>query len=170
VKRVLLDVNIVLDFILDRAPHSHHATALWAAAEEGEIEAVLPAHGVTTVFYLAARQRDAVFAHRVVSDLLVVPTIAAVDRPVLARALTLGWRDFEDAVCAAAAEATGCDLLVTRDPKGYPDSPVLVVDPSTAVVLLGGPGGPDEVAEGSMSPRRRPRGRQRGSRAVPRQR
>jgi predicted nucleic acid-binding protein len=136
VKRVLLDVNVILDLVLARAPFSASAVALWAGAEQGRLEIVLPGHGVTTVFYLAARERGNAFAARVIEDLLAVPSIAPVDGPVLRRALALGWPDFEDAVCAAAAEAARCDFLVTRDPKGYRRSPVPVVDAPTALSLI----------------------------------
>jgi len=61
---------------------------------------------------------------------------------VIGRALTLGWRDFEDAVCAAAAEAAGCKAIVTRDPRGFTDSPVEVMEPEAAVVWLGQPAAP----------------------------
>lgn len=44
--------------------------------------------------------------------------VAAVDDNVVRRALALAWPDFEDAVCAAAAEASACDAPVTRDPDG----------------------------------------------------
>ena len=51
-------------------------------------------------------------------------------------ALALAWPDFEDAVCAAAAEASGCDALVTRDPDGYPNAPLPVIDPAAALSWL----------------------------------
>jgi predicted nucleic acid-binding protein len=155
-KRLLLDVNVLLDFVLDRPPFAEAAGALWAAAERKEIEILVPAHGVTTIFYLAARQRGTAFARRVVSDLLVVPSVAAVDGAILRRALLLGQPDFEDAVCAVAAEAARCDVLVTRDPRGYPDSPVLVADPLTALSLLDGSQGPRGVAERPAAAYRRP--------------
>ncbi len=60
------------------------------------------------------------------------------DPPVLRRALSLGWPDFEDAVCAAAAESCGCDAIVTRDPKGFVESPVRVVDCPAALAWLTG--------------------------------
>jgi alkanesulfonate monooxygenase SsuD/methylene tetrahydromethanopterin reductase-like flavin-dependent oxidoreductase (luciferase family) len=44
--------------------------------------------------------------------------------------------DLEAAVCAAAAEAVGCDVIATRDPSGFPDSPVRVSDPATVLAWL----------------------------------
>jgi predicted nucleic acid-binding protein len=160
--RCLLDVNVILDMVLDRRPHLEAARALWAAAERKEIEAVVSAHGVTTVFYVVARERGAAFARRIITDLVVVPSIAAVDGPILRRALDLGWPDFEDAVCAAAAEAASCDLLVTRDAGGFKDSPVPVVDPVTALSLVRGETGPDRVGE---RPRRAYRSQKASGRA-----
>jgi predicted nucleic acid-binding protein len=156
VTRLLLDVNVVLDFLLDRAPFSGAARQLWARAERRRIEAFVPAHGVTTVFYVTARERNARFARRVLEDLLAVAAVAAVDGAVLGRALALPCPDFEDAVCLAAAEAAGCAMLVTRDPTGYRGAALPIVDPGTAVALLSD-GAPDAVEErpGRGSPRRR---------------
>ncbi len=145
--RVLLDLNILLDVLLDRHPHSESSLALWAAALRAEIQILFPAHGVTTVFYVTARARGTAFARTAVTELLAVASIAPVDEATLRRALALGWRDFEDAVCAAAAEAAACDLLVTRDTGGFEGSPVLAVDPVTALSLLRGGKEPDRVGE-----------------------
>ena len=135
-RRVLFDITVVLDFVLDRSPHAAPAALLWAAAERNEIEAFLPAPGITTIFYLVARHHDQRFARRVMDDLLLVPEIAPVDGPILRRALALGWPDFEDAVCAAAAEGAGCDAIISRDTKGFLKSPVRVLDPRAALALL----------------------------------
>ncbi len=152
-RRVLFDINVVLDFVLDRSPHAGPAALLWAAAERHEIEAFLPAHGITTIFHLVARHHDQRFARRVMDDLLLVPEIAPIDGPILRRALALGWADFEDAVCAAAAEGAGCDSIISRDAKGFVKSPVRVLDPRAALALLReGPGRAGEPA----SPFRRP--------------
>jgi len=145
--RVLVDLNVMLDVLLDRPGHAEAAARIWAAAERRKIEALLPAHGITTVFYLAARHKGAEFARRVVADLVTVFPIAAVSDAVTQRALALPWRDFEDAVCAAAAEASGCEAIVTRDPAGFVDSPVPVVDPQAVLAMLDEGGGPDVIAE-----------------------
>ena len=161
-RRVLFDLNVVLDFVLDRSPYAAPAALLWAAAERHQIEAFLPAHGITTIFYLVTRQHDQRFARRVLDDLLLVPSIAPVDGPVLRRALALGWADFEDAVCAAAAEGVGCDAIISRDPKGFAKSPVRVLEPRAALALLReGPSRAEETGLRFVAPKTRARSTKR---------
>ncbi len=138
-KPLLLDLNVILDVILERAPGVEAASALWAAIENGRGRGLIPAHGLTTIFYLLEKARDAAFARSAVDRLVSVFGVAPIDQAVVRRALVLGWPDFEDAVCAAAAEAAGCEAIVTRDPDGFPDSPVPVIDPAGALSwILGG--------------------------------
>lgn len=132
-KPLLIDLNVILDVILERAPGVEPASALWAAIEKGRAEALIAAHGLTTIFYLLERARGGSFARHGLEQLVGVFGVAPVDEAVVRRALGLGWPDFEDAVCAAAAEAADCEAIVTRDPNGFPDSPVPVVDPAAAL-------------------------------------
>ena len=94
---------------------------------------------VTTIHYLIGRSKGKAFADRAVGDLLGVFGVAAVDAAVLDRAVSLGFRDFEDGVCAAAAEAAGCELLVTRDVAGFRKSPVPIALPAVVLAGLGPP-------------------------------
>jgi hypothetical protein len=56
---------------------------------------------------------------------------------VLQEALELSMPDFEDAVTAAAARIAGCELIVTRDPKGFRGSAVRSLTPEAVTPLLG---------------------------------
>jgi predicted nucleic acid-binding protein len=136
VTRVLLDLNVLLDVVLDRKPGVTAAAHLWARLEGGAGRGMIPAHGVTTIFYILEKARGATFARRAVEQLLHVFAVAPVTDVVLRRALVLAWPDFEDAVCAASAEAAGCEAIVTQDPAGFPDSPLPIVDPAAALGLL----------------------------------
>lgn len=135
-KPLLLDLNIILDVILDRAPGAEAASALWAAIEKGQNRALIPAHGLTTVFYVLQKAHNAAFARNGVERLVSVFGVAAVDDTVIRRALALGWPDFEDAVCSAAAEIAGCEAIVTRDPDGYPNCTLPVIDAAAALAWL----------------------------------
>jgi predicted nucleic acid-binding protein len=135
VKRLLLDLNVILDVILDRE-HSDTAAQLWGLLERAKGRGFVPAHGITTIFYLLARAKSPPFARQGIEGILRVFTIAPVDEMVLRRAVALGWNDFEDAVCAAAAESCRCDVIVTRNPKDFAGCTIRVIDAATAVAWL----------------------------------
>jgi predicted nucleic acid-binding protein len=135
-KRVLFDVNVVLDVLLDRKPHVEASAAAWAAVETGMAEGLLAAHAVTTIHYLIQKETGAAKARGIVSAILRVFGIAAVNSAVIQEALQLSCPDFEDAVTAAAARLTSSDYIVTRDPKGFRGSPVRPLTPEAAMPLL----------------------------------
>lgn len=135
-KRVLLDVNVVLDVLLDRKPFADPASAVWAAVERGEAEGLLSAHAVTTLHYLNAKAVGVRMASETTEALLSVFNVAAVDEAVLRSALSLEWKDFEDAVTAAGARRAKCDAVVTRNPKDFKGAPVRILTPAEAVAWI----------------------------------
>jgi predicted nucleic acid-binding protein len=137
VKRVLLDVNIVLDVLLDRQPFAQAASSVWSAVEQGRAKGLLAAHAVTTIHYLNARAVGPRLARETTDALLSVFDVAAVEEAVIRAALALRWRDFEDAVTAAAARRARCDVIVTRNPKDFRTSPVRVLTSAEAAAWLG---------------------------------
>jgi len=135
-KRVLFDINVVLDVLLDRRPYAEASAAAWAAVETGVAEGLLAAHAVTTIHYLVRKEMGATKARRIISAILRVFGVAAVDAAVIQEALQLSCSDFEDAVTAAAARLAGCHYIVTRDPRGFRGSPVRSVTPEVVTALL----------------------------------
>jgi predicted nucleic acid-binding protein len=136
-KRILFDTNVVLDVLLDRQPYAEASAAAWAAVETGISKGMLAAHAVTTIHYLVRKERGNIKASRIVSAILRVFGVAAVDGAVVQEALQLPFSDFEDAVTAAAARLAGCECIVTRDPKRFRGSPVRSLTPEAVIPLLG---------------------------------
>jgi predicted nucleic acid-binding protein len=135
-RRVLFDTNVVLDVLLDRQPYAEASALVWAALEAGVAEGLLAAHAVTTIHYLVRKEKGNVKARRIVSAILRVFGVAAVDSAVVQEALELPCPDFEDAVTAAAARSAGCECIVTRDPKGFRGSPLPALTPEAALPLF----------------------------------
>lgn len=134
--KVLLDTNVVLDVLLDREPHASVSSGLWAAVEQRRASGFVAAHALTTIHYLVRKDRDARVARRVTATILRIFRVARVDEAVLSMALDLGWSDYEDAVTAASAAASGCVLIATRNPRDFKDSPVPVLDPASALAAV----------------------------------
>jgi predicted nucleic acid-binding protein len=135
-RRILFDTNVVLDVLLDRKPYAEASAAVWAAVETGAAEGMLAAHAVTTIHYLVRKEMGNAKAKRVVSAILRVFGVAAVDGATVQEALQSAFSDFEDAVTAAAAHLAGCECIVTRDPKGFRGSSVRVLTPEALLPLL----------------------------------
>ena len=53
--RVLLDTNVVLDFLLDRQPFADAAAEIWRANEAGRIEAFVSVITPVNVFYITRK-------------------------------------------------------------------------------------------------------------------
>ncbi|HEX3745939.1 MAG TPA: PIN domain-containing protein [Bryobacteraceae bacterium] len=137
-KKVLFDINVVLDVLLDRKPHAEASAAVWAAVEADIAEGLLAAHAVTTIHYLVRKEMGATKTKRIMASILKVFGVAAVDGAVIQEALTLPCSDFQDAVTAAAAQIAGCEYIVTRDPKGFHGSPVRSLAPEAILPILDG--------------------------------
>jgi predicted nucleic acid-binding protein len=135
-KRILFDTNVLLDVLFDRKPWAEMSAVAWALAESGVCEGMLAAHAVTTIHYLLRKETGNAGTKRVISSILRVFRVAAVDGPVLEAALQLSFSDFEDAVTAAAARLANCDYIVTRDPKGFRGSPVRPLTPEAVLPLF----------------------------------
>jgi predicted nucleic acid-binding protein len=133
--RLLLDLNVLLDVVLDR-PDGPVAARLWRELELGRGKGYVAAHGITTLFYLVAKTQGRAYALRALEGLVRIFGVAPVDGAVIRRALELAWADFEDAVTAASAQTARCHAIVSRDPKGFRGSPIEVIDPVTAVAWL----------------------------------
>jgi predicted nucleic acid-binding protein len=127
--RILLDTNVVLDVLQAREPFVYSATQLFAHIERGEIEGVLCATTVTTLDYLLTRAMSREQAKAILQRLLGLFGVAAVTRTVIEDALASSMPDFEDAVLAFAASQAGAERIITRNPRDFRSSPVLVLDP-----------------------------------------
>jgi predicted nucleic acid-binding protein len=112
---VLLDTNILLDVIQDRAPYNVSATRLWKHVEEGAITGYVSAISFNNVFYIARKQigfGKALEALRLIREVF---RIVPLDESVIDRALAAPGKDFEDAIQAAAALQISADHLVSRN-------------------------------------------------------
>jgi len=128
--RVLLDTNVVLDRILQRQPWFDQAADLWQARSAGLLVAYMAASTLTDIFYIGRRIVGGADALAGVDACLREFGIVAVTREVLLAARALTGPDFEDNVQIACAQATGLQLIVTRDVAGFAMSPIRAIEPT----------------------------------------
>lgn len=134
--KILLDTNIVLDVLMDRAPYSDAAVELFSHVENGLVIGYLCGTTITTVFYLTAKSVGTVRAKEEIKKLLDLFEVAPVNRHVLQSALLLDFSDFEDAVLHDAASHMGVDAIVTRNLKDFKKSQLPVYSSQEMAKIL----------------------------------
>lgn len=136
--RVLVDTNIVLDFLLQREPFFQDAELLFQATDAGQVIGYVTATTLTDIFYISRKHtRSVEQARQAVSETLTVMVICPIDRAVLESAFNSGLVDFEDAVQIFGAVAQGLDAILTRDNKGFLSSPIPVLSIQELLQQLG---------------------------------
>lgn len=114
--RVLIDTNIILDYLLQREPFFQNANLLFQAINSGRIVAYVTATTLTDIFYIARRHTGSIEqARQATFEILTAMAICPVNRAVLESAFASAIPDFEDAVQIACAISQGLDAIVTRD-------------------------------------------------------
>ncbi len=129
--KVLIDTNIVLDFLLEREPFYQNAQLLFQAIDSRRVVGYIAATTLTDIFYISRRHtRNVELARQAILEILTAMKICPVNRAVLESAFGSGLSDFEDAVQIACAVSEGLDAILTRDKQGFIHSsiPVLSID------------------------------------------
>lgn len=118
--RVLLDTNIILDFFLEREPFFQDASRLFETIADSQLEGFVTASSATDIFYICKRQtQDLQASRQILTKMLALLSVSAVDRTILETALNSGLADFEDAVQLACAEVHHLDAVITRNPDDF---------------------------------------------------
>jgi predicted nucleic acid-binding protein len=134
--RVLLDTNIVLDVLLNRAPWVADSSAIWAACDQSRLAGYLSASAITDIFYIARRATDVPTARIAVGLCLSAFDICPVDRQTLEQAASLVGNDFEDNLQIACALISGLDAIVTRNSGDFASAPMPVFAPAELLARL----------------------------------
>jgi predicted nucleic acid-binding protein len=118
--RVLFDTNVLLDVLENRPGLVAGSAKALERAKRRQVEGLLCATTVTTLFYLVRKSQGKDRALQALRTLLSILSIAAVDRSVIELALANPFsKDFEDRVLHEAGKAAGADFIVTRNTEDF---------------------------------------------------
>jgi predicted nucleic acid-binding protein len=127
--KVIIDTNIILDVLLERAPFYKPAVEIFCLIEDLKIEAFICATTVTTIDYLLTKSLPVKKARTALSHIISLFEIAPVNRSVIERALKSRIVDFEDAVLEESGKMAGADCIITRNVKDFKYASIKVCDP-----------------------------------------
>jgi predicted nucleic acid-binding protein len=134
--RVLLDINVILDAMLQRPPWHKDADAILQAAAQGQVTCAATALSLATIFYVGRKAVGDAAARAAVQKYLVAFDVLPINKQTLLDADALPGIDFEDNILIAAAVAASLDAIVTRNLADFSHSPIPVWDPGELLKRL----------------------------------
>lgn len=122
--RILIDCDVLLDVALRRGPHFEASSNVLDWAERNPGKAAIAWHTMANLFYLTNGKTTEFIEE--LSEFIEIPSTGT---EALRYALSLGFKDFEDAMQVAAADAHAAQNIVTRNLKHYKKSPIKAHSP-----------------------------------------
>lgn len=129
-KNVLLDSDVILDFFLDREPHSQFAGFVLSQIERKKLNGFLTAVIISNVYHLLRKVSTHDRVIKKLNQLLTLTDVLTIDKQTALQAMNSKFNDFEDALQNYACESDGhIDIILTRNTKDYKNSAIGVMTP-----------------------------------------
>ena len=128
--RLLLDTNVVLDYLGVNEGFKDDAETIIEYAIVGDLIELVSASAITDIYYMARRKfKDSQMAVNLIKDLRAYIKTLPVTDDDIGRAIDRGWKDFEDSVQYTVAETNGVDYIITRNVSDFEENAIPVLTP-----------------------------------------
>lgn len=127
---VLVDTNIILDWMLEREPFMQNAKRIIELCILGKIKGHLTSHTLLNVFYIARKRWSVEERKEILLMLCEKFNIIGVNRSLIVASLQNNdWDDLEDGLQMQSASAENLGYIITRDLKDFKASKVQALSP-----------------------------------------
>lgn len=129
-QKLLIDTNVVLDFLLARKPHDAAAKKIFELAISDKASLYISINSFTDIICFVSKEYGLEFVRTQMGELLdFVTIIDAGHKDALKSLKMLDFIDIEDAFQAQCAIKESMDYIITRDIKGFCNSPIKALSP-----------------------------------------
>lgn len=134
--RVLLDSDVVFDFLLERQPFFQEARQLMLLSANEVFDGFVSSITPINVFYHGRKIIGSPKIRIGLEDLLKIVRVCPITHAGLVQALDLPFSDYEDAVQHASAAENELEAIVTRNLVDYKNATLPVFSPSEFLAKL----------------------------------
>lgn len=137
VNRILIDTNVLLDYLLTREPFYEEAKEVVLTCTQSNTKGCIAAHSIANMFYILRKDYSAKERREILFNLCRIFDIEGIDRiKLLAGLQNEEFSDFEDCLQMECAKAYGAEYIVTRDVEDYKTSEIKAILPKEYLELV----------------------------------
>lgn len=135
--KVLIDTDVILDFLFDRKPFSEDAAQILSWCENGKIQGFVTSIMLSNIYYLLRKTAKHEKVIENLKMLLNIVDVITTNKDTVLDALHSEFKDFEDALQNFSAQNSNeIKVIITRNSKDYKTSNLAVMEPETYINLV----------------------------------
>lgn len=128
--RILVDTNILLDYVLCREPYSQSARNIIFACKQKQVEGCIAAHSIPNMFFILRKAFSVEERRSLLQNLCELFEVEGIDKTKILEALAdEDFSDFEDCLQMKCAVAFRADYIVTRNGDDFKGSRIPCIEP-----------------------------------------
>ena len=135
--KIFVDANVVIDYLVDRAPFADDAEAVIEVCVGEGNEGAITGLSACNAVYIIGRSIGRRKAELLVKEVTSLIGLLPINPDDIKTNLGADHPDFEDSLQITAARSWGADVIITRDKTGFANSPIKVQTPSEFINSLG---------------------------------
>lgn len=136
VDKILIDTNVLLDYLLEREPYFEDAKKVIFSCTDGNVQGCIAAHSISNMFFILRKDYSAKERREILLNLCKIFDVEGIDKAKLISGLeNEDFSDFEDCLQMECAKAYGADYIVTRNVADYSVSEIKAILPRDYVTL-----------------------------------
>jgi predicted nucleic acid-binding protein len=134
---ILIDTNVIIDFLAKREPFFNDAAIIMRKCSDYELVGYIAAYTVPTAFYILRKHFSVSERRNRLSELCGFIDVAGVNKQHIIRAIANEhFDDLEDCLQAECAESIGADYIVTRNINDFTQSIIPAILPEDFLLKL----------------------------------
>jgi len=127
---LFIDTDVIIDFLIDRKPHSREAAVIFTLIEQKKIKGYASSLTFSNLYYLLRKIESHNKVKSKLESLSHIVRILKVDEQTIKDAISSDFPDFEDSIqYFSALDSKKIDVIITRNTKDYKKSDIPVMTP-----------------------------------------
>jgi len=127
---ILIDTNIILDYLISRKSFSDTAETMLRLCFQQKYTGYISAHSITNIFYILRKQFPVAERKKMLIELCEFVEVAGIQKKQIIDALfNKDFVDIEDCLQAECAKMINADYVVTRNIADFSASSIPVISP-----------------------------------------
>ena len=133
---LLIDTNIVLDWLLERQPFTNSAERIMEYCISGNLRGYLSGHSLLNIFYITRKEKSVKDRKEILLMLCDWFEIINIDSEMIIIALqNENWQDLEDGLQMQSAIQEKLEYIITRDINGFAHSEIKAILPEDFIKI-----------------------------------